>query len=265
MKSDGKTLSAPRVPAALAERLSAPVPEQQAFEWKRSKWLPVVHDAPDAIEALDALPKRLDRTIVRDVVQTNLAINRVLAAFIPVLIWGGPGGFGPFRARSILTGLRERANTAAPLDETIRQRLLAGADAVRESGPLEAFRLMNNECKVKYLGGAFFTKWISFASMVDSIDGSDVAPILDKRVSDWIAARTDDEDKIRLSPQSSRDYCRYLTVLDAWGLRFGRTPAQVELAIFELTRDRPEGHSRSCATKLRKKPLALPQDTSDDS
>jgi hypothetical protein len=200
----------------------------------------VVHDAADALAALEALPGRLDRTIVRDVVQANLAVDRVLAAFVPVLIWGGPGGYGPFRAKAILTGLRNRTNATAPMDGTIRHRLLAGANAVRDSGAEEAFRLMNNEGKIKYLGGAFFTKWIAFASMVDSIDGPDVAPILDKRVSDWIAANTVPGERTCLSPQSSGDYCRYLDVLDSWGAPFGRTRAQVELGIFELTRDRPE-------------------------
>ncbi|WP_432789389.1 DUF2188 domain-containing protein [Brevibacterium sp. K11IcPPYGO002] len=241
----GRTGSAWAAPAALADRLSEPGPTQRAFEWNRSKWLPVVHDAPDATEALEALPDRLDRAIVRDVVQANLTIDRVLAAFIPVLIWGGPGGYGPFRARSILTGIRRRANMTAPLDESIRQHLLAGANAVRHSGARESFRLMNNEGKVKYLGGAFFTKWIAFSSMVDSIDGPDVAPILDKRVSDWIAAGTAGEGSIRLSPRSTRDYRRYRGLLDSWGTPYGRSRAQVELAIFELTRDRPEAAPRA--------------------
>lgn len=104
---------------------------------------------------------------------------------------------------------------------------------------------MNNEGKIKYLGGAFFTKSISFASMVDSIDGPDVAPILDKRVSDWIAARTADAGNIRLSPRSTRDYRRYLDLLDSWGTPYGRGRAPVELAIFELTRGRPEASPRA--------------------
>lgn len=102
--------------------------------------------------------------------------DRVLAAFIPVLVWSGPGGYGPFRAGSILTGIQRRANATAPLDETIRQHLLVGATAARDSGAAEAFRFMINEGKIKYLGAAFFTKWIAFASMADSIDGPRVAP-----------------------------------------------------------------------------------------
>lgn len=241
MEDKQNATSAPPVPAALAARLGEPVPDQRGFAWNRSSWLPVVHDAPDAAETLESLPDHLDRATVREVVQSNLTIDRVLAAFIPVLIWGGPGGYGPFRARSILTGVRRRGNLNKPLDPKVRSRLNAGAVAARETGAQEAFRLMNNQHKVKYLGGAFFAKWLAFSSMVDSIDGTEVAPILDKRVRDWIEANTGEHEPISLSTQSSRDYARYLDVLDSWGRPFDRTRAQVELAIFELTRDRPAG------------------------
>lgn len=231
----------PPAPASLVARLAEPVPIQRGFAWNRASWLPVVRDVPDAVEALELLPDLLDRATVREVVQDNLAPSRILAAFIPVLIWGGPGGYGPFRARSILTGVRRRGNVNAPLAPEVRGRLHAGAVAVQESGAAEAFRLMNNEGKVKYLGGAFFTKWIAFNSMVDSIDGAEVAPILDKRVRDWIETNTAADGPVSLSTQSSHDYARYLRVLDSWGTPLGRTRAQVELAIFELTRDRPDG------------------------
>lgn len=76
---------------------------------------------------------------------------------------------------------------------------------------------MNNEGKVKYLGGVFFTKWLSFASMVDSVDGPLVAPILDKRVRDWIASSTAMVQPVKLSTTSTADNRRYLKLLDGWG------------------------------------------------
>lgn len=98
---------------------------------------------------------------------------------------------------------------------------------------------MNNEGKIKHLGGAFFTKWLAFSSMTGMVDGPEVAPILDKRVRDWIADHTTEYGGVSLSTTSSRDYNRYLDLLESWGAPFGRTRAQIELAIFELTRDRP--------------------------
>lgn len=199
----------------------------------------VVHDLPEAAEALLSLPGELDREIVRKTVLDNLQSDRVLAAFVPVLIWGGPSGYGPFRARSILTATRNRSNMSAGIVSHLQDRLQDGAAAVRNDGAAEAFRRMNNEGKVKYLGGAFFTKWLSFASMVDSVDGPRVAPILDKRVRDWIASSTPMAQPLKLSTTSTADYRRYLELLDAWGGPFGRTRVQVEQSIFDLTRDRP--------------------------
>ena len=75
--------------------------------------------------------------------------------------------------------------------------------------------------------------------MSNSIDGKNVAPILDKRVRDWIFQNTKGTDQISLRTTSTTHYQRYLNLLDAWGEPYGRSRAQVELAIFDLTRDRP--------------------------
>lgn len=226
-----------RPPETLALRLSEELPAQAAFSWTRGNWEPVVHDVPDAKAALRTLPDRLDRGTVREVVQRNLTREQILGAFVPVYVWGWPGGLGPSRTRRVLTGERTRANFNTPVDDTIRARLLEGAERVQQSGAEEAFRFMNNEGKIGYLGGAFFTKWLAFTSMVYSIDGPEVAPILDKRVRDWISEQTSGQ--LILSTTSTPDYRRYLDLLDEWGGSFGRSRTQVELAIFELTRDRP--------------------------
>ncbi len=232
-------MALPAIPTALRLRLSDEIPPQRAFRWNRNPWMEIVHNLPDVAETLLSLPSELDREIIRKTVLENLQSDRVLAAFVPVLIWGGPGGYGPFRARSILTATRTRFNRSASIVPDLQDRLRDGAAAVRNDGAAEAFRLMNNEGKVKYLGGAFFTKWLSFASMVDSVDGPRVAPILDKRVRDWIASSTAMMQPVKLSTTSTADYRRYLELLDAWGGPYGRTRVQVEKSIFDLTRDRP--------------------------
>lgn len=233
----------PPVPEPLATRLASPLTSQQGFTWDRKKWATVAHDLPAAGAILNDLPDSVDREATREIVQANLVPGRVLGAFIAVYLWGGPGGYGPHRARGVLTGVRTRGNIDAPVDGSVEDRLLAGADRVRGAGAAEAFRLMNNEGRVKNLGGAFFTKWLSFASMVDSTDGDEVAPILDAQVCRWIAANTSGDMQVRLSPSSTQSYCRYLDLLDAWGAPFGRSRAQVELAIFESTGSRAAGGS----------------------
>lgn len=226
------------VPAVLADRLSANQQPQKAFPWKREKWESVVADIPDAREVLSALPDELDRNTVREVVQNNLVRERALGALVPVLIWGGPGGYGPYRASRIMTAGAGSAGGEA--EEAIRERLMKASEMVRDD-PTEAFRYLNNEGKIKFLGPAFFTKWLAFSSMSDAVDGKDVAPILDKRVRDWISQNTKGAQHISLRTTLTKDYRRYLDLLDAWGSPYQRTRAQVELAIFDLTRDRPAG------------------------
>ncbi|UPO76399.1 hypothetical protein [Arthrobacter sp. Helios] len=226
------------IPAVLATRLSAEQAHQKAFLWNRAKWEPLVSDIPDAAAALKDLPNELDRDAVRGAVQGNLVRERVLGALVPVLIWGGPGRYGPYRARRILTAGTNTAGGAVETD--IREQLIKAGDIVRdENAAAEAFRFMNNEGRIKFLGPAFFTKWLAFSSMTDSVDGKNVAPILDKRVRDWIFQNTRGTDQINLRTTSTAHYQRYLDLLDAWGGPYGRTRAQVELAIFDLTRDRP--------------------------
>lgn len=226
------------VPHSLAVRLAEDLPDQKGFRWNREKWEAVVRDVPDAKQVLNSLPSILDRTIIRSIVQDNLGRERVLGALVPVLIWGGPSGYGPFRARSILTGDRSKSNLEATVEDSIRDYLVQGANIVRTKGAADAFYFMNNEGHIKYLGGAFFTKWLAFSSMTASTDGEGVAPIFDKRVRDWIVGNADPQDHGGLRTDRTNGYKAYLSLLDRWGGPFGRTRAQVELSIFELTRDR---------------------------
>ena len=226
-------------PRELAIRLAESPTRQSGFAWNRDKWAKIVHDISDAREAVGTLPAELNREVVRGVVQENLVRDKVFGAFVPVMIWGGPGGYGPFRTRSILTADRSRSNSDLPVVDSIRDHLIRSAEIVRSAGATEAFRYLNNEGHIKYLGGAFFTKWISFSSMVKSTDDEDVAPILDKRVRDWMVANVPAKELVGFRTDRTKGYELYLSLLDQWGAPFGRTRSQVELAIFELTRDRP--------------------------
>lgn len=97
----------------MARRLGQDPIRQRPFAWKLEKWLPVVADEPEAEAVIRGMPGQIDREAVRQVVQQQLDLGHGIAAFIPVMIWGGPGGYGPFRTRSILTGSRARVTTSA--------------------------------------------------------------------------------------------------------------------------------------------------------
>ncbi|MCQ9386418.1 8-oxoguanine DNA glycosylase OGG fold protein [Brevibacterium moorei] len=230
-------MNLPTLPEALRLQLEA-VPTQGKFEWKRKPWLEAVHDVPDAHRVVSELPDLVDRQIIRDVVQTNLSHDHVLGGFVAMRIWGsGADNRGPSRARSCLTGIVSRDNKSAPVDETVRDKLLKAAEIVQTGDAEAGFYYMKNDGWIRNLGGAFFTKWLSFSSMTGAIDGPEVAPILDARVCGWIAENTAGEQQIRLTTDRTKAYRKYLELLDAWGSQSDpvRTRAQVELAIFNLT------------------------------
>jgi hypothetical protein len=222
------------VPPLLAEVLAEqPVP-QQAFPWKKAGWREMMHDLPAVLQVLNELPERVDRSLVRKVVLTELDGGRILPAFVSAMVWGhGDTGYGPTRVRWVLTGVKTDTLTA-PVRADVASLLQSGVETVRAQGPVEGFRHMNNAGRIKYLGGAFFTKWLYFTSALTSPDDPNAAPILDKQVHDWLEQHAG----LRLDIDRTPDYERYIEVLTAWGDTRGRTPVQVEKAIFGLATGR---------------------------
>lgn len=222
------------VPPLLAEVLAQPPVPQRSFPWNRSAWVSGMHDLPDVRQVLASLPDRVDRNQIREVVTAQLEAGRVLPAFVSAMVWGyGDRGYGPTRVRWVLTGVKTGTHDA-PIRDDIADRLGAAADMVRTHGPVEGFRYLNNEGHIKYLAGAFFTKWLYFASAIISADDANAAPILDKQVQDWLRNHAEMSISVRRTP----DYQCYLDTLTGWGGAHARTPVQVEKAIFGLATGR---------------------------
>lgn len=218
------------VSESLAAVLAQPPVPQRSFAWNRSAWSKAIHDLPDVQRVLDSLPDRVDRDSIRDVVTVQLEDGGVLSAFVSAMVWGyGDSGYGPTRVRWVLTGIKTGADEA-PVRGDVAELLRTAAETVRAHGAVEGFRYMNNAGRIKYLAGAFFTKWLYFASATTSADDSNAAPILDKRVHDWLHR----EAGISVNIHRTQDYQRYLEALKAWGNAYSRTPVQVEKAIFGL-------------------------------
>nr|WP_311212273.1 MULTISPECIES: hypothetical protein [unclassified Arthrobacter] len=93
---------------------------------------------------------------------------------------------------------------------------------------------MSNEGRIKYLGAAFFTKWLYFASAVQASDDATAAPILDKQLADWLFAHA----SISLQLGRTSSYDQYVGLLTEWGSRHNRSAVQVEKAIFGLATGR---------------------------
>ncbi|TDC52919.1 hypothetical protein E1212_07180 [Jiangella ureilytica] len=224
----------PRPPAELAAVLAAEPTRQQTFFWSRSAWNNRMHDLPDVLQLLQDLPAEVDREVTREFVLRALQRDRVIPAFVAAMVWGhGTTGYGPTRVRSALTGQWGVASYQAPVrDAEVSSKLRGAVDVVRNEGAAEAYGYMYGAGRVKYLGGAFFTKWLYFVSAVDGVHGRDAAPILDTQVATWLRANG----VMNLNPAKTKSYRDYLALLEVWGDRFGRTRVEIEQAIFGLAR-----------------------------
>lgn len=143
--------------------------------------------------------------------------------------------YGRARVRSVLTGQRGRIAAEVPVLPEVAEQLRSAVGVVRQQGAAKAYRFMYGPGRIRYLGGAFFTKWLYFASAVNGADSRDAAPILDKQVVDWLNENAEQQ----LRPDRTASYQAYLDLLGVWGSDHHRTRVQVEQAIFELSRPRP--------------------------
>jgi hypothetical protein len=197
-----------------------------------------MHDLPDVLNTLDALPDRIDRRLVAEVVSAELEAGRVLPGFVAAMVWGwgDKGGRGAVRTRWILTGKKGPGDDVAsiPVDPSVADRLQNGAKAVRGLGAVRGFREMNTDARIKYLGSSYYTKWLYFASAASGVEGASAAPILDDQIIKWLGH----EAGIWFRSGSTKDYSAYLELLRGWGDQYDRTPVQVETEMFRLATGR---------------------------
>ncbi len=106
--------------------------------------------------------------------------------------------------------------------------LLESWRTAREEDVVEAYRRLNTwgDCRVKYFGAAFFTKWLYFAAY--EVAERNKPLILDARVARALGWRT--------SGWNSADYARYLTTATEIGEAWGevRDPHVVEYGLFAI-------------------------------
>ena len=226
-----------KLPDRLREILAEEQSPQRGFDWNAESWRVALADCPDVLDQLKELPKKINRDEVCRLVTSNLIRGAVLPAFVTAMIWGyGTAGYGPARVRWVLTGVRGKVAMGVPVRTDVGARLKDAVQIVRTEGAIEGFRHMNNAGHIKYLGPAFFTKWLYFASAASGPDDAQAAPILDKQVKDWLANKAG----VGLNIYKTNDYSRYVALLKEWGSQTDkeRTPAQVEKAIFHLATGR---------------------------
>ncbi|WP_153040199.1 hypothetical protein [Actinoplanes sp. TFC3] len=222
------------MPPQLSAHLASDV-QQRGFSWRRKAWETALHDDQPSLDLLHRLGDKMDRESTRVVVLEELSSGRVVPAFAAAMVWGyGTVSYGPERVRWVLTGVRGKASASAAIEPEVREKLATGAAVARQQGPVEGFRRMNNDGKVAYLGGAFFTKWLYFTTAIAGIADPNAAPILDAQVATWLRANG----VATLNVNKTPGYQQYLGILRDWGQQVDRAPAQVEAGIFHLATGR---------------------------
>lgn len=221
----------PDIPPSLDQLLSAAHVPQRGFTWPKKRWGAWLSGIDGARELLDSLPSAVDRATTAATVQDRINQDAIPAAFIACMGWGHDhSGYGPFRTARILSASLEPADKS--VDANVVDRLKTSIERVHEAGSVEGYRYLNNEGHIGGLGPAFFTKWLYFASAGEKPYGAQAASVLDKLVTDWLR----DHASVDLRYGRTKDYARYVELLEHWGEVHGRTHVQVEEGIFRLIR-----------------------------
>lgn len=173
------------LPEVLAQQLVSASP-QRKFQFNREQWERWLGPFDGISAMLERLPEDgVDRADVAAVVERELPTNPV-GAFVTSMIWGhGSSNYGAFRTARVLTA--ERSGRASHLSDAVADKLATSVAVVRTSQAVEGFRYLNNKVGgVRWLGPAFFTKWLYFASARGSLETPDAAPILDALIVRWL-------------------------------------------------------------------------------
>lgn len=182
-------------------------PPQRGISWSSTHWRRWL---PEYCHLYDSLPERLNRASVQCYVDEH-AGDEPAEAFVATMIWAfGNVGYGPYRTRRILDS-----------GPDVPTRLTS---AVRAASAEAAYAALARQSRVSWLGPAFGTKWIHFAS------GGE-APILDRLVARWLERHQ----VVRLNPVpwSIPTYGQYLTLLQGWSDSVELHPVILERLMFE--------------------------------
>jgi hypothetical protein len=195
-------------------------PAQGPIDWPRERWLAML---PEHSALLSSLPDRVSRITARRVTKhATRSEEDAVNALLAVVTWGfGNVGNGPWRAREMLTC---RPDSAA--------RLLQVANVLDRDGPIAAYQLLRSECKLKWLGPAYGTK---FLALVQRGGARPAALIHDDLVRGWLAQHGRPD----LSVDAYRPpmYAAYLDQMQLWANELGAEPESVEWLIFQSRSD----------------------------
>ena len=138
------------------------------------------------------------------------------------LTWGcGYVGYGPHRARRILD-----------TSPDAYRRLHAVTLTLLNDGPVVAYGRLAGDCRMKFFGPAFGTKFLTFCQPTGQ---PFTALIHDELVSSWLAKYGPSE--LVSAGWSERTYRAYLEQMHAWAAELDCDPETVEYLIFQAEAD----------------------------
>lgn len=240
--------------ANVAAMLTA-LPQGHRRVWVNARaWQHGFETLPDVNINFDALRGGITRDEMIRIVDLAIAQNRAIDGFVVCMVWGyGPSGYGPYRTRRVLEQAEPGHGVGSAADGVVAA-LADGAEVVRAESSLSdkarrGFWFFNNReadavtgtpgGNLKYLGHAFFTKWISAASAHGVPENLTALPILDGVIAGWWQANVDPG----FNPKRTADYVTYVEQLQRWRDALGN-PAEVSLmrieeSIFEFVQRGP--------------------------
>lgn len=186
---------------------------QGRFPWPRTAWIAAFPEIAELTPETGGIGREDVRLRCRDATRDPVSARQ---AFIVTMAWGfGTQGYGRYRTARIL----REPDTA--------RRLHLVAETLHTDGAMAAYRLMANECRVKYLGPAFGTK---FLYGCDPGRHRPRALILDRLVADWW------ETHLTIGPSAWTwdvdAYGRYLDLMEGWASRLACLPDDIETLMF---------------------------------
>jgi hypothetical protein len=211
-------------------------PRQQGIRWPRERWLATF---PESAHVLASLPDYLDRPTTRAAcLGAPGSPTAASHAFVAVMAWGsGAVGYGPWRTARIL-----QTSVDAP------DRLVSVAQRLAEAGALDAYGLLGGDCRLRWLGPAFGTKYLYFCPQSPA---DPQALILDRLVARWLARHVDRP--FNSLSWSSRRYRRYLDLVGSWADALGVAPDDVEWCIFQAESDQTRNQWAATPTTVRQR------------
>ena len=191
-------------------------PTQNAMDWNLDRWTEEFPEYKDFLEHL-YIGKLgyLDREYLQQVVSQENENGNPINGFLAVMIWGyGPDPRGPFRTRRIIDQPQISEALNSTLDALEKENISVAFSALVTNGP-------------KYLGAAFATKYLFFAST----ENSEFTPlILDSLVSEALQFWGDY--RVNSQTKNAGEYVGYLNYMQACSEHLDLSMSELEMVLF---------------------------------